>query len=62
MLIVDSLIVNKTINTLCLADNKCGDRVITLLAGRLCGSIPQLMNSVKFGNIVAINALNVVTK
>lgn len=46
---MDSLVVNKTIHTLCLADNKCGDKVITLLAGRLAGTVPQLMDSVKFG-------------
>lgn len=46
--IVNSLVVNKYIKTLILADNKCGDQVIKLLAGRLAGSLPQLMDSVKF--------------
>ena len=44
---MNSLKVNKHIKTLCIADNKCGDQVLSLLAGRLTGNVTNVMNSVK---------------
>lgn len=49
MAVVNSLIKNKVVVMLCLADNKIGAEVSTLLGGRLAGNLKNLAASVRSG-------------